>query len=47
MNKRLIEKAINETRQCLIHYWRNNIDYARDYFADDIILKNIMIKLIQ
>lgn len=37
MNKRSIEKAINETRQCLIHYWHNDSNYVNGYFDDDIM----------
>ncbi|MDO4299795.1 MAG: LytTR family DNA-binding domain-containing protein [Clostridia bacterium] len=37
MNKKLIEKAINETRQCLIHYWHNDSSYVDSYFAEDIM----------
>lgn len=37
MNKNLIENAINETRQCLIHYWHNDSDYVNNYFSEDIM----------
>lgn len=37
MNKKLVEKAINETRQCLIHYWHNDSNYVDSYFAEDIM----------
>lgn len=37
MNKNLIENTIIETRQCLIHYWKNDSTYASKFLDDDVM----------
>lgn len=37
MRKNMIEDAIIETRQCLIHYWQNDSTYASKFFAEDVM----------